>query len=136
MLELLAYSPRTSNILLNEHSQIPRAAAIIPGTFSGEGAASKATNLGNNSRAILPCVTTEAFCSLFAETALEAESVPEYIDKAVAFANQYIWGSLNATIIVHPDLLKDAEVRIFLSTFIKSFLQINDMFLESQISCL
>jgi hypothetical protein len=38
------------------------------------------------------CFTTEAFCSLFAETALEAESVSEYIDKAVAFANQHIWG--------------------------------------------
>ena len=57
------------------------------------------------------CFTTEAFCSLFAETALEAESVPEYIDKAVAFANQHIWGSLNATIIVHPESLKDAEVK-------------------------
>ena len=57
------------------------------------------------------CFTTEAFCSLFAETALEAESVPEYIDKAVAFANQHIWGSLNATIIVHPKSLKDAEIK-------------------------
>ena len=57
------------------------------------------------------CFTTEAFCSLFAETALKAESVPEYIDKAVAFANQYIWRSLNATIIVHPKFLKDAGVK-------------------------
>ena len=57
------------------------------------------------------CFTTEAFCSLFAETALEAKSVPEYIDNAVDFANQNIWGSLNATIIVHPESLKDAEVK-------------------------
>jgi Aldehyde dehydrogenase family len=57
------------------------------------------------------CFTTEAFCSLFAETALEAKSVSEYIDKAVAFANRHIWGSLNATIIVHPESLKDAEVK-------------------------
>jgi len=56
------------------------------------------------------CFTTEAFCSLFAETALEAKSIPEYIDKAVAFANQYIWGSLNATIIVHPASLKDPGI--------------------------
>ena len=56
------------------------------------------------------CFTTEAFCSLFAETALEAESIPEYIDKAVAFANQHIWGSLNATIIVHPASLKDPTI--------------------------
>ena len=57
------------------------------------------------------CFTTEAFCSLFAETALEAEGVPEYIDKAVAFANQHIWGSLNATIIVHPESLKNTEIK-------------------------
>jgi len=56
------------------------------------------------------CFTTEAFCSLFTETALEAESIPEYIDKAVAFANQDIWGSLNATIIVHPTSLKDPGI--------------------------
>jgi acyl-CoA reductase-like NAD-dependent aldehyde dehydrogenase len=55
------------------------------------------------------CFTTEAFCSLFAETALEAGNVPEYIDRAVAFANQHLWGSLNATIIVHPTSLKDRD---------------------------
>jgi len=56
------------------------------------------------------CFTTEAFCSLFAETALQAKSVPEYIDSAVAFANQHIWGTLNATIIVHPASLKDPAI--------------------------
>jgi acyl-CoA reductase-like NAD-dependent aldehyde dehydrogenase len=56
------------------------------------------------------CFTTEAFCSLFAETTLEAASVPEYIDRAVEFANQHLWGSLNATIIVHPDSLKDPAI--------------------------
>ncbi len=57
------------------------------------------------------CFTTEAFCSVFAETALEANSIAEYIEKAVAFANQHIWGSLNATIIVHPVSLKDPGVK-------------------------
>jgi acyl-CoA reductase-like NAD-dependent aldehyde dehydrogenase len=56
------------------------------------------------------CFTTEAFCSLFAETALEAGSVPEYIDRAVAFANEHLWGSLNVTILVHPDSLKDPKI--------------------------
>jgi acyl-CoA reductase-like NAD-dependent aldehyde dehydrogenase len=53
---------------------------------------------------------TEAFCSLFAETALEAGSVAEYIDRAVAFANDDIWGTLNATVLVHPQSLKDPAV--------------------------
>jgi acyl-CoA reductase-like NAD-dependent aldehyde dehydrogenase len=56
------------------------------------------------------CFTTEAFCSLFAETNIDAASVPEYIDRAVNLANKHHWGTLNATIIVHPTSLKDPEV--------------------------
>lgn len=56
------------------------------------------------------CFTTEAFCGLFAETALEADSVADYIDQAVTFANDRIWGTLNATIIVHPRSLDDPAI--------------------------
>jgi acyl-CoA reductase-like NAD-dependent aldehyde dehydrogenase len=56
------------------------------------------------------CFTTEAFCSLFAETALDAASVADYIDRAVAFANEQLWGTLSATIIFHPASLKDPAV--------------------------
>ena len=56
------------------------------------------------------CFTTEAFCGLFGETALEASSVVEYIERAVAFANDGVWGTLNATILVHPESLKDPQV--------------------------
>jgi hypothetical protein len=50
--------------------------------------------------------TTEAFCGVFGETGLEAESVPEFIDRAVAFCNNVLWGTLNVTLIVHPESLK------------------------------
>ncbi|HLY32834.1 MAG TPA: aldehyde dehydrogenase family protein, partial [Ktedonobacterales bacterium] len=53
---------------------------------------------------------TEAFCSLFAETELAAESVADYIDRAVAFCNENLWGTLNATLIVHPASLRDPAV--------------------------
>jgi acyl-CoA reductase-like NAD-dependent aldehyde dehydrogenase len=56
------------------------------------------------------CFTTEAFCGLFGETALEAESVVAYIDRAVAFANEKVWGTLNATLLIHPASLKDPLV--------------------------
>lgn len=56
------------------------------------------------------CFTTEAFCSLFAETPLAASSVMEYIDRAVDFCNTAIWGTLNATIIIHPESLKDPAI--------------------------
>jgi acyl-CoA reductase-like NAD-dependent aldehyde dehydrogenase len=52
------------------------------------------------------CFTTEVFCGLFAETALDATSIAEYIDRAVTFTNEELWGTLNATIIVHPASLK------------------------------
>lgn len=54
--------------------------------------------------------TTEAFCGLFAETALAAASVPEYIERAVDFANENIWGTLNVTLLVHPKSLRDPAV--------------------------
>jgi len=56
------------------------------------------------------CFTTEAFCGLFAETTLDATSSAEYLDKAVDFANDKIWGSLNVTILIHPTSLKDPQV--------------------------
>lgn len=54
-------------------------------------------------------LNTEAFCSLFAESAIHAASVPEYVDRAVQLANEHHWGTLNATILVHPRSLKDPE---------------------------
>lgn len=56
------------------------------------------------------CFTTEAFCGLFGETVLDAASVVEYINRAVDFANEKLWGTLNATILVHPQSLKDPQI--------------------------
>jgi acyl-CoA reductase-like NAD-dependent aldehyde dehydrogenase len=56
------------------------------------------------------CFTTEAFCGVFAETPLPAASVPEYLERAVAFANDTLWGTLNVTLIVHPAALRDPAV--------------------------
>ncbi|MEO6192560.1 MAG: aldehyde dehydrogenase family protein, partial [Thermoanaerobaculia bacterium] len=57
------------------------------------------------------CFTTEAFCGVCGETGLSAASVPEYIDKAVAFCNDTLWGTLNVTLIVHPESLKNPEIK-------------------------
>jgi acyl-CoA reductase-like NAD-dependent aldehyde dehydrogenase len=54
---------------------------------------------------------TEAFCGLCAETTLQAQSVAEYLDRAVAFCNDTLWGTLNATLIVHPSSLRNPEVK-------------------------
>ena len=48
------------------------------------------------------CFTSEAFCGVFAETALPAPDAATFLDRAVAFANGTLWGTLNATILVDP----------------------------------
>lgn len=58
------------------------------------------------------CYTTEAFCGVFGETAIEASSPAEYLDRAVAFANETLWGTLNATLIVHPASLRNHDVAV------------------------
>jgi aldehyde dehydrogenase (NAD(P)+) len=56
------------------------------------------------------CFTTEAFCSVTSEVGLEAASIVDYIRRAVDFANDTLWGTLNAGIIVHPKSLEDPVV--------------------------
>lgn len=53
------------------------------------------------------CFTTEAFCSLVAETGLPASDPADFLDRAAQFANETLWGTLGATIIVHPRSLAD-----------------------------
>lgn len=55
------------------------------------------------------CLNVEAFCALTSETALEASSTKDFIEKAVAFCNDVVWGTLSMTLIADPRTLKDAE---------------------------
>ncbi len=48
------------------------------------------------------CFTSEAFCGVFGETALPAPDAARFLERAVEFANGTLWGTLNATILVHP----------------------------------
>jgi hypothetical protein len=56
------------------------------------------------------CFTQEAFCSLMGEAGLEATDTVDFIQRAVEFANSTLWGSLCATILVHPASLRDLAV--------------------------
>jgi hypothetical protein len=44
-----------------------------------------------------------------AETGLPASDPAEFLDRAVQFANNTLWGTLGATIIVHPRSLADRK---------------------------
>jgi hypothetical protein len=54
------------------------------------------------------CYRTEAFCGLFAETALERSGVADFLPRAVEFCNEVLWGTLNATILIHPRSVEEA----------------------------
>ncbi|RMF76577.1 MAG: aldehyde dehydrogenase family protein [Acidobacteria bacterium] len=61
------------------------------------------------------CFEVEAFCGLVAETTLEAPDVESYLQRAVAFCNDTLYGSLNVTLVVdretarHPRLGRAVE---------------------------
>jgi hypothetical protein len=54
---------------------------------------------------------SEAFCGLFAETALDAKDASEFISKAVTFANETLWGNLTAYILISDKSEADAEIK-------------------------
>lgn len=57
------------------------------------------------------CFTTEAFCGLYAETAIAAPDEKDFLTAAVRFANDNLWGTLTSTILARPAELKRASSR-------------------------
>lgn len=53
-------------------------------------------------RADEPLFTTEPFCSLISQTALAAFGAEDFLRHATNFCNDRLWGTLNATIMIHP----------------------------------
>jgi acyl-CoA reductase-like NAD-dependent aldehyde dehydrogenase len=53
---------------------------------------------------------TEAFCPILAETEVASDDPLEYLDRAVEFVNQGLWGTLSATLIVHPKTMQDRRL--------------------------
>ena len=54
--------------------------------------------------------TTEPFCSILSTTEVASDDPIEFLDKAVSFANDRLWGTLSACVVVHPETLKDPKV--------------------------
>jgi acyl-CoA reductase-like NAD-dependent aldehyde dehydrogenase len=54
--------------------------------------------------------TSESFCSILFETELESTDPVEFLDRAVQFANERLWGTLSAGLIVHPKSMKDPMI--------------------------
>jgi acyl-CoA reductase-like NAD-dependent aldehyde dehydrogenase len=58
-----------------------------------------------------PAFRTEPFCALLSETTVGSEDPLEYLDRAVAFANERVWGTLAAHVVVHPRTMADPALR-------------------------
>jgi hypothetical protein len=56
------------------------------------------------------CFRRESFSGLCGEVALEAPSIPEFLNRAVEFLNETVWGTLSATLLVNEDTLADTEM--------------------------
>ncbi len=52
----------------------------------------------------------EPFCSVLSEVQLGSEDPVVFLEQAVEFCNNKLWGTLNATIVVHPKILKNPKL--------------------------
>jgi acyl-CoA reductase-like NAD-dependent aldehyde dehydrogenase len=57
------------------------------------------------------CYRRESFSGMCGEVTLEAASVSEYLDRAVEFLNDTVWGTLSATLVVSDDSLSNKATR-------------------------
>ncbi len=51
--------------------------------------------------------SSESFCPILFETQLGSADPLEFLDQAVTFANERLWGTLSAGLVVHPKVMKD-----------------------------
>jgi aldehyde dehydrogenase (NAD(P)+) len=57
-----------------------------------------------------PIFNQEPWCTILSETALAKEDPVSFLEEAVGFLNERVWGTLNATLIVHPQSLRDPKI--------------------------
>jgi len=57
------------------------------------------------------CFRMESFYSQIGETAINGANTSEFIEHAVEFVNNILWGNLVATIIIHPKSLQNPQVK-------------------------
>lgn len=65
-----------------------------------------------------PSFRSEAFCSVFAEAPIAAGTVTEYFERAVQFANDGLWGTLAANVIVDRATAREPATAAALSSAI------------------
>jgi hypothetical protein len=59
---------------------------------------------------------TEPFCPIFSETSLDEDDPAAFLKAATAFANDRLWGTLSAVVMIHPRTERDPAVSSALET--------------------
>lgn len=54
----------------------------------------------------------EAFCALVAEVALDARDAGRFLERAVAFGNEVVWGTLSCTLLIDPQTEKTHKIAV------------------------
>ena len=54
--------------------------------------------------------STEPFCSILCETEVASDDPVEFLERAVDFANNRLWGTLSADLVIHPTVMKDPRL--------------------------
>lgn len=54
---------------------------------------------------------TEPFCPILSETALDEKDPAAFLSAATRFCNERLWGTLSASVVIHPDTERDPAVR-------------------------
>lgn len=67
-----------------------------------------------------PLFSTEPFCGILSETSVGTGDPVEFLDAATSFMNDRLWGTLNASLIIHPRLEKDGAVGAALDRAIRT----------------
>ena len=58
------------------------------------------------------CFRTEAFGPVYGQTSLPGSNAADYLEAAVEFCNERLWGTLAADIIIHPRTIKELGPRL------------------------
>jgi aldehyde dehydrogenase (NAD(P)+) len=54
--------------------------------------------------------SNEPFCPVLSETEVGSDDPLEFLDRAVEFANNRLWGTLTADLVIHPSSMKDPRI--------------------------
>jgi acyl-CoA reductase-like NAD-dependent aldehyde dehydrogenase len=100
--------------LVESHPNVERYGEAVPGTLPW----AILPDL-DSSKADEKCFHMEPWCSVVSETTVGSADPVEFLEAATKFCNDRVWGTLSATIIIHPTTAKDPRVAAALDKAIR-----------------